>query len=52
MKKEIVIAEIKLNKSLIDFNLLKKKATKLLASYPDYKPQFLGLSIDDVKDYM
>ncbi len=52
MEKQIVIAEIKSNKSRISINALKEKSRKLLSSYPAYKPQMLALCLDDAADYL
>jgi len=52
MKKEIVIAEIKHNKEKIRIEALKNKAKKLLIDFPNYKVSYLGLGIEDVKDYL
>ena len=52
MEKKIVIAEIKLNKSKIRIEGLKRKAQGLLAAYPHYTPEWLALSLDDAKDYI
>lgn len=48
MKKELVIAEVKMNKNKIDLEALKFKAKTLLASYPKHKVKWLSLSLDDV----
>jgi AAA+ ATPase superfamily predicted ATPase len=52
MEKKIVIAEIKLNKSKIRIEGLKRKSQGLLAAYPRYTPEWLALSLDDAKDYI
>jgi len=52
MKKEIAIAEVKMNKERINVENLKKKSQKLLTHYPDYKGQWLGLSLEDAKNYL
>ena len=52
MKKEIVMAEIKFNKAKIDLEVVKRKARSLLAVYPTYKPKWLGLSLEDAKEYL
>jgi len=51
-KKEIVIAEVKLNKAKINLEVLKQKSPRLLAAYPKYKPTWLGLSLNEVKNYL
>ncbi len=52
LKKEITLAEIKLNKSRISPDELKRKGQKLLATYPGYKVEWLSLGLDDVKKYL
>ena len=52
VKKEIVMAEIKLNRAKINLEVLKQKSTRLLAVYPKYKPTWLGLSLTEVKNYL
>ncbi len=48
IEKNIVMAEIKMNKKRIKLNKLKEKSKKLLASYPDYEPQWLALGFEDI----
>jgi uncharacterized protein len=48
MKKELVIAEVKMNKARIDLAGLKAKATKLVESYPNYKVEWESLGIEDI----
>jgi len=52
MKKEVVVAEIKLNKERIDLDGLKEKSKRIVADYPRYKFQWLSLSLQDVKDFL
>jgi hypothetical protein len=52
MKKEIVIAEIKMNPSRINPGALKQKSQRLLASYPEYRPKWIGLSLKDTMKYL
>lgn len=52
MKKQIIVAEIKLNKSRINTDELKKKAERLIVSYPSYKVDFLSLGLEDVEKYL
>ncbi len=52
MKKEIVIAEIKMNPSKINTGVLKQKSQRLLASYPEYRPKWIGLSLKDAVNYL
>lgn len=52
IKKEIVMAEIKWNKSKISLEVLKHKSKNLLAAYRNYKPQWLALSLEDVHNYI
>jgi len=48
MKKELLIAEVKMNKARIDLGGLKEKAKALVASYPKYKVQWQSLGLEDV----
>lgn len=52
MKKTIVLADIKLNKAKLDVGGMKNKARGLLESYPGYAPQWLGLSVENIADYL
>ena len=52
MKKEIVVAEIKMNPSRINPGALKRKSKKLIASYPGYRPKWIGLSLKDAMKYL
>ena len=52
MKKTITIADIKLNKSKLRVAELKHRAQGLLASYPRYQPEWLGLSVENMADYL
>jgi len=52
MKKEIVVAEIKMNPSKINTRVLKQKSQRLLASYPEYRPKWIGLSLKDAVNYL
>jgi len=47
MKKEIVVAKIKMNPSKIKTNALKQKSQRLLKSYPEYRLKWIGLSLKD-----
>lgn len=47
MKKSITIADVKLTASRIDREALKSKTAALLRDYKGYKPQFVGLSLED-----
>lgn len=47
LRKELVIAEIKANKSRIDLTELEKKAKNLMADYNGYSIEYLALSIND-----
>lgn len=51
LKKCIVIADIKLNKAKLNIGVLRNKAKELLASYPGYEAEWLGLSIENIADY-
>lgn len=52
LRKEMVIAEVKLDKSRISIDALKRKAKDLLATYPGYGTEWLGLSIEDAERYL
>jgi AAA+ ATPase superfamily predicted ATPase len=52
MKKEIVVAEIKMNKLRASLGSVKEKAKQLMADYPKYQFQYLNLSLEDIKDYL
>jgi len=52
MEKKIVMAEIKLNRAKISVETLKQKSKRLLAAYAGYKPEWLGLSLEDAKHYL
>jgi len=52
MKKSIVLADIKLNKAKLNIKALKVKAVDLLASYPGYDVEWVGLSLDNIADYV
>ena len=52
IKKEVVVAEIKLNKEKIDWDGLKEKSKRIVAEYPKYKFQWLSLSLQDAKDFL
>jgi uncharacterized protein len=49
MKKELMIAEVKMNGDRINLTALQQKAKALLASYPGYKVQWQGLALQDVE---
>jgi AAA+ ATPase superfamily predicted ATPase len=48
MKKELVIAEVKMNKDRIDLAALKAKSKALIASYPKYKVEWQALGFEDI----
>ncbi|MBI2437739.1 MAG: ATP-binding protein, partial [Lentisphaerae bacterium] len=52
MKKTIAIADIKLNKSKLSGEKLKHRAQGLIASYPRHHPEWLGLSVENIADYL
>lgn len=52
MKKEVVVAEIKLNKEKIDLNGLKQKSRRIIADYPKYQFEWLSLSLEDIKNFL
>ena len=52
MKKEGIIADVKMNKERADLETLKKKAKRLIATYPQLKFQWLELSLQDVENFL
>lgn len=52
LKKEIVLGEIKLDRSKLRISSLKMKGQRLLHEYPDYRVQCLGLSLEDAGEYL
>jgi AAA+ ATPase superfamily predicted ATPase len=52
MKKTITMADIKLNKSRLSVAGLKRRAHGLVASYPSHQPEWLGLSVENIADYL
>ena len=52
MKKTITIADIKLNKSKLSVEGLKRRAQGLIASYPRHQPEWLGLSVENIADFL
>jgi len=52
MKKTITLADIKLNKPKLSVEGLKHRAQGLLASYPRHQPEWLGLSVENIEDYL
>lgn len=52
MRKSIIIADIKLSPSRINLDVLRGKSTSLLRDYIGYKPQMLGLSLEDATKYI
>ena len=52
LKKEIILTEVKLSKSRINMTVLEKKAKNLLQDYRGYKPVWLGLSLENARDYL
>ena len=47
-----LVSNIKLNPAKLNLALLKSKATSLLQSYPGHHPQWLGLSLANLADYL
>ncbi|PIW59115.1 MAG: ATPase, partial [Candidatus Omnitrophica bacterium CG12_big_fil_rev_8_21_14_0_65_50_5] len=52
MKKEVVVADIKLNKEKIDLNGLKEKSGRVIAAYPKYQFEWLSLSLEDIRKFL
>jgi len=48
MNKTALIAEVKINKSKIDLNILKEKSKALAEMLNDYNIEFVGYSIEDM----
>ncbi|MBN1870918.1 MAG: ATP-binding protein [Candidatus Omnitrophica bacterium] len=51
LKKEISVAEVKLNKEKIDLDGLKEKARRLIACYPEYRFRWMSLSLQDAGEF-
>lgn len=49
MKKKILIAEVKLNPERVNINKLKEKAEKLTQKFKDYRFEYKGFSLEDLK---
>ncbi len=52
LKKTITIADIKMNKTRLGIEGLKHRAGGLLASYPRHRPEWIGLSLENIADYL
>ena len=52
LKKQITVAEIKMNKARINLDALKRKGDKLLESYQGYEVTWLALGLEDAADYL
>ncbi len=52
MKKTLTIADIKLSKSRLSVEGLKHRAQGLIASYPRHHPEWMGLSVENIEDYL
>ncbi len=52
MRKTIAIADIKLNKKRLSIGNLKQRAEKLVKSYPRYRIEWLGLSVDSLREML
>ena len=52
LKKEIVIAEVKMNKNKFSLEQLKQKAKRIEKTYPKYRIEWLGLGIEDTLRYI
>ena len=52
LKKNITVAEIKMNKARINMDALKKKGERLLESYQGYEVTWLALGLEDAADYL
>jgi len=48
MEKRLCFYEVKRNKNRISLSLLENKATEIVKKYPDYRVEYLGLSMEDL----
>ena len=46
------MADIKLSKSRLNVQDLRHRAQGLIASYPRHQPEWLGLSVENIADYI
>ncbi len=51
LKKELVLAEVKMNKDKINLEILKKKSARLIKDFSGYRIEWMGLSLDDAEDF-
>ena len=52
LRKELVIAEIKRNKSRISLPALQQKAERLLQEYQDYQVEYRALGLEDAEEFL
>lgn len=52
LRKEVVFADIKLDSSRINLKALKERASKLSEEYKGYKKEWLGLHIENIRDFL
>jgi hypothetical protein len=52
LRKEVVFADIKLDPSRINLKALKEKASKLSDEYKGYKKEWLGLHIQNIREFL
>jgi AAA+ ATPase superfamily predicted ATPase len=52
LKKEMVLADVKLSKSKTDISALQRKARGLLSGYSGYRVEWLGLGLEDAIAYL
>jgi len=52
LKKQLVIAEVKLNNDAISLAKLQQKAKKFIQQYTDYSISYKALSLEDVEDFL
>jgi len=52
LRKEVVFADIKLDSSRINLKALKEKASTLLEEYKGYKKEWLGLHIQNIREFL
>lgn len=52
INKELLFAEVKRNPKKINIEILKKKTEKLIKSYNGYNCKWIGLSLDNIDEYL
>ena len=52
LRKEVVFADSKLDSSMINLKALKEKSSKLSEEYKGYKKEWLGLHIQNIREFL